>query len=160
MSNGRCAKFRVTLSCVSCDLPACKKVCGFSRHTAKHGCHKCMKTFESISFGQTDYSGFDNNNWPLGSGQQHRLACNFIQKEKIQTGMRLKEAETGCRYSPVRNTVIDLMHNLYLGTGKYIIKLWIDNGLIGKEELPSIESRCNLFTVPNSVGRLLTNYIL
>ena len=71
MPNGRCAKFRVALSCVSCDLPACKKVCGFLGHTAKHGCHKCMKTFESVSFGQTDYSGFDRNNWPLRSGQQH-----------------------------------------------------------------------------------------
>ena len=93
----------------------------------------------------------------------------MIRKEKTQTGIHLKEAETGCRYSillklpyfdPVRNTVIDLMHNLYLGTGKYVFKLWIDNGLIGKEELSSIERRCNLFTVPNSVDAFRLIYPL
>ena len=121
MNNGRCATFRVALSCVSCDLPACKKVCGFLGHTAKYGCHKCMKTFESVSFGQTDYSGFDRNNWHLRTGSQQRLGCDQILKEKMQSGTRSKEAQMGCRYSvllhlpcfdPVRNTVIDLMHNL------------------------------------------------
>ena len=29
ISDGRFATFRIALSCVSCDLPACKKVCGF-----------------------------------------------------------------------------------------------------------------------------------
>ena len=46
------------------------------------------------------------------------------------------------------------MHNLYLGTG---IKLWIDLGIIGKKELSSIEERCSLFTLPNSVGQLPSN---
>ena len=46
---------------------------------------------------------------------------------------------------------------LYLGTGKKVFKLWIDLGIIGKNELSSIEERCSLFTLPNSVGRLPSN---
>ena len=36
------------------------------------------------------------------------------------------------------------MHNLYLGTGKNVFKLWIGLGLIGKNELSCIEERCSL----------------
>lgn len=37
--------FRVILLCVSCDLPATRKVCGFLSHTAKLGCSKCKQEF-------------------------------------------------------------------------------------------------------------------
>ena len=45
ISDGRSATFRVALSCVSCDLPACKKVCGFLSHNAKYGWHKMHEGF-------------------------------------------------------------------------------------------------------------------
>ena len=166
ISDGRFATFRIALSCVSCDLPACKKVCGFLGHNAKYGCHKCMKVFENVTFGQTDYSGYDRDNWPTRTGSLHRLACKETLKESTQTGIRTKESEVGCRYSillhlpyfdPVKNTVIDPMHNLYLGTGKMVFKLWVDLGIIGKNELSTIDERCSLFTLPNSIGRLPTN---
>ena len=87
-------------------------------------------------------------------------------KESTQTGIRTKESEVGCRYSillhlpyfdPVKYTVIDPMHNLYLGTGKNVFKLWVDLGIIGKNELSTIDERCSLFTLPNSIGRLPAN---
>ena len=49
--------FRLALTCVSCDLPASKKVCGFLSHNARYGCNKCMKAFSTPVLGQTDYSG-------------------------------------------------------------------------------------------------------
>ena len=73
----------------------------------------------------------------------------FVNKQQ-NLEFVLKESELGCRFSvllslpyfdPIRNTVIDLMHNLYLG----------------KDQLTVIEDRCRLFTLPNSVGRLPTN---
>ena len=122
--------------------------------------------FETVTFGHTDYSGFDRDNWLPRTGSQHRLGCNEIFKETTKSGIRSKKSEVGCRYSillqlpyfdPVQNTAIDLMHNLYLGTGKYVFKLWIDLGVIGKNELLSIEEKCSHFTLPYSVGRLPTN---
>ena len=150
--NGTCATFRIALACVSCDLPASKKVCGFLSHNAKYGCHKCMKAFGTPTFGQTDYSGYDRENWPARTNTQHRLDCNENFKQNTRTG--ICESEVGSRYSillnlpyfdPVRNTVIDLMHNLYLGTGKYVFKLWVDLGYLGKNELSLIEERCSQY---------------
>ena len=94
------------------------------------------------------------------------MNCNQILKETTKTGICNKESEFGCRFSvllhlpyfdPVRHTLIDFMHNLYLGTGNHMFKLWISLGLIGKDEFPIIEQKCKLFTLPNSVGRLPTN---
>ena len=87
------------LLCVSCDLPTSKKVCGFLSHDAKYGCHKCKKTFETIVFGQTDYSGYNRDNWPVRTANQHRLDCNDILKENTISGIHSKESEVGCRFS-------------------------------------------------------------
>ena len=38
-----------------------------------------------------------------------------------------------------------------------MFKLWVDLGFLGKNELACIEKICALFTLPNSVGRLLNN---
>ena len=166
LHNGMYATFRVALTCVSCDLPASKKVCGFLSHNAKYGCNKCKKPFQTLTIGNTDYSGYDRGNWPVRTVHQHRLDCDSICKQATKSGIRSKESELGCRFSvllslpyfdPIRNTVIDLMHNLYLGTGKHLFKLWIDLDLLGKDQLTVIEDRCRLFTLPNSVGRLPTN---
>ena len=58
-----------------------------------------MKVFENVAFGQTNYSGFDRDNWPTRTGSQHRLACNDISKENTKSEIRSKESEVGCRYS-------------------------------------------------------------
>jgi len=130
--SGTDATFRIALTCVSCDLPASKKVCGFLHHSAKYGCNKCKKEFITTAPGQTDYSGYDRDNWPLRTAQKHRLDCNEISKQTTKTGIRNKESEVGFRFSvllrlpyfnPIRYTVIDLMHNLYLGTAKHGFKL-------------------------------------
>lgn len=44
--NGISVTFRVALFCVSSDIPASRKICGFLGHNAKFGCNKCMKPFE------------------------------------------------------------------------------------------------------------------
>jgi len=56
---------------------------------------------------------------------------SFTTKSALHTA----EANAGVRYSvlldlpyfdPVTFTVIDPMHNLYLGTAKHVFKLWIE----------------------------------
>ena len=36
---------KCALLCVSCDLPAARKTCGFLSHSAALGCSKCLKKF-------------------------------------------------------------------------------------------------------------------
>jgi len=43
---------RCALTCVSSDLPATRKVCGFASHSAVMGCSKCKVKFKSGSFGE------------------------------------------------------------------------------------------------------------
>ncbi len=63
---------RLALSCVTCDIPASRKVSGFLGHNAAFGCNKCLKKL-IVEFGKrTDYSGFDRENWPARSEEQHR----------------------------------------------------------------------------------------
>ena len=51
---------RAVLLCVTCDLPATRKACGFSNFNALYGCSKCLKQFPTDTFGKKpDYSGYD-----------------------------------------------------------------------------------------------------
>ena len=80
--------------------------------------------------------------------------------------MRKKESEFGVRYSvllslpyfdPVRYTVVDIMHNIFLGTGKHVFKLWIKSGNLDSHKLDEIDNKANKLKVPNSIGRLPIN---
>ena len=74
------------------------------------------------------------------------------------------ESKYGCRYTalldipyfnPVRMTIIDPMHNLFLGTAKHILKdVWLERKLITKNYLSSIQDSVNSMHVPRYVGRI------
>ena len=52
-------RIRAALMCVASDIPATRKVCGFTGHNSTKGCSKCLKSFD-IKVGQpSDYSGYD-----------------------------------------------------------------------------------------------------
>ena len=56
---------RAALLCVACDIPAARKVCGFTGHNSIKACSKCAKVFPTHSFGdKPDYGGFNRDNWP------------------------------------------------------------------------------------------------
>ena len=46
------------LLCITSDLPATRKVCGFASHSASFGCSKCFKKFKTVG-DKLDYSGFE-----------------------------------------------------------------------------------------------------
>ena len=50
---------KIALTCVACDLPATRKVCGFMSHNATKERSRCFKTFEFAQ--KPDYSGFDTS---------------------------------------------------------------------------------------------------
>lgn len=165
-SNGSEVTIRLALTCIACDIPASRKVCGFLGHNATLGCNKCLKKFNSISFGVVDYSGYNRELWIPRSGQMHREQCRKILTENTKTGIRNSESMYGIRYStllllpyfdPVRFTVVDVMHNLFLGTGKHMFKLWLSLNLLTKENLLEMERMISTFSVPNYLGRLPIN---
>ena len=65
---------RATLTCIVCDLPATRKVCGFSNFNGTLGCSKCLKKFVTSSFGQKpQYGGFDCDHWVARDLSSHKL---------------------------------------------------------------------------------------
>ena len=77
---------RCALSCISSDLPAIQKVCGFAGHSAAMGCSKYLKKFKSGGFGEKlDYSGYDRENWQLRNIDVHKEYIAEISKAKTAT---------------------------------------------------------------------------
>ena len=156
----------VALSCLSCDIPASRKVSGFLGHNACLACNKCLKEF-SVSFGTpTNYSGFKRSEWILRTVTNHRQQCRKILKETTKAGVKRLESKFSLRYSvllslpyfdPVRYTAIDPMHNLLLGTGKHTFKVWLAKGILSEHSLAEIDRRAKLVQVPSDIGRLPTN---
>ena len=57
---------RAALICMTCDIPASRKVSGFLGHNALRGCSRCLKPFPTtlLNFGEkSDYTGFDRALW-------------------------------------------------------------------------------------------------
>ena len=141
-------------------------MCGFLGHNATLGCNKCYKEFSSTSFGTTDYSGFNRNTWILRTGQLHHQNCRELSKEVTKTGLKKSQSTNSVRYlallslpcfDAVRYTVVDVMHNLFLGIGKHKFKVWISLDILTKDNLTIIEDSVKVFTVPNYVGQLPIN---
>ena len=154
---------QLALSCVSCDVPATRKLCGFLGHNARLGCNKCYKEFLTNESGYPDYSGYDRSNWVPRTASQHHSDCEKIKKEVTKTSIRNAESALGVRYSallklpyfdPVSFVAVDIMHNLFLGTGKQMFQLWIELGLLKKRDLAQIDILIQNFVVPKNVGRL------
>lgn len=133
---------KLALTCVTCDIPASRKVCGFLGHNAALGCNKCLKRFD-VKFNQpTDFSGFDRESWTARSCEQHRNDVKVVRREVTKTGKQAAESKYGVRYSvllalpyfdPVRFVAIDAMHNLFLGTGKHAYVTWLENDILTKQ---------------------------
>ncbi len=112
---------------------------------------------------KTDYSGFDRETWDVRTNKNHRECCSLISKESNPSAKQRAESRHGVRYSvllalpyfdPVSYTVVDPMHNLFLGTGKHVFKVWIDKQLLSNAHLAQIETK---FRTPINVGRVPAN---
>jgi hypothetical protein len=75
----------------------------------------------------------------------------------------LIEKDYGLRYSVVnelpyfnaiKHTVIDPMHNLFLGTTKFCLNFWLKNNILTKPDLEKVEQLMSLLHAPHSAGRL------
>lgn len=146
---------RGALLCAACDIPA--------GHNANRGCSKCFKLFTG-PVTQKDYSGFDRQNWPPRDITVHRQNSKKIKKAKTAASRSKLETEHGIYYTilseleyfnPVVHTIIDPMHNLFLGTAKrFFKKILIAKGILQDEQLKTIQARVDSVMVPSTVGRI------
>ena len=153
---------RAALICVSCDLPATRKVCGFAAHSARLGCSKCLKQFPSL-VNKLDYSGFDKSKWKARNISEHHMQSKLYLDANTKAQQSEVIKKYGVRYSVllqlpyfdiVRFHVIDAMHNLLLGTAKHVTHTWIECGVLSNEKLQKIQDTVNAINSPVDVGRL------
>jgi hypothetical protein len=104
---------------VICDLPAARKVGGFSAHSQEYFCSVCWcnKT-------QHGYSNFDSATWKRRTNEdcrqfaeRYHTATNAKHSASSfdRTGLRWSELLRLPYYDPTRFLVVDPMHNLFLG---------------------------------------------
>ena len=161
---------RAVVSCVSCDLPATRKMCGFYSFNSLHGCSKCLKKFVTTSFGtKPDYSGFDTSLWQPRDLTTHRAKA-YAAKEAITAPAQLHiEQSYGVRYSVllnlpyfdiIRHHVVDPMHALFLGIAKHTVKVWRDLDIITSNHLSIILPNTIRNTKPSRQTRTPLNFHL
>ncbi len=155
-------RFRAALLSVACDMPASKKVCGFTAHNSKRGCNKCRKEFVTGGIGEgTDYSGFDACR--SRNIVDHRKHVEEILAQTTQELQNAKVSLYGARYSEllrlsyfdcIRFTIVDPMHNLFLGTAKRMMEIWLELGIITRTDLEAIQHKIDACNVPSNMGRI------
>ena len=141
----RTVNVRAALIGISCDIPAGRKVCGFLSHCAKLGCSRYCK------FGQDSnesYSKFERDSGRCKQMSTIELIWSNYRNASQKQSNKQKELEIGCRYSvllilpyfdPVQMLLIDPMHNLFLGTAKYVVRsIWIGKDLLSTSDLDVI----------------------
>ena len=156
---------RALLSCVMCDLPATRKVCGFSNYNARRGCSKCLKEFPTDRFGlKPNYSGYDCNNWVPRDITTHRTNAFAHYCAATATERNDIERSYGSKYSEllnlpffdiVRYHVVDPMHNIFLGIAKHSLKTWKDLHIIDdKKDYAVIQEKVDSMNPPFKLGRI------
>lgn len=126
------------------------------------GCNKCKKQFLG-PVGAKDYSGFDRSKWPKRTEEEHRWQMKRLQLCETKCERDRLEALFGTRYTvfsklpyfqTITMTIIDPMHNLFLGTSKKIISLWKEIGYLSQENLLLIQERVDCAICPSDMGKL------
>lgn len=154
---------RAVIGCVTCDIPASRKMCGFLSHAANMGCNKCTKEFPSTGPGSRNFAGFDRENWTMRSVESHKEHCKELFTANNKTELHNLESKYGIRFSmlielplfdPIRFTVIDPMHNLLLGSAKHVFSIWVEKGLLTQSNLQTLQEKSENITFPYGVGRI------
>lgn len=108
---------RAVLIPVVCDAVGARQVAGFSAATSKYMCMQCRLQLDDIE-------NFDRSTWPRADLARHRTHAEAFKHAKTVTDQEVLAQEHGIRWSellrlpywdPIHFTVVDSMHNLYLG---------------------------------------------
>ncbi len=157
-------KVRAAVLCTGCDIPAGKKVGGFMGFGSSYGCSRCFKLFEGEGF-RKSYADFDRSAWPKRTNIEHRRhvqqitqACTMMERQTLQRkfGVRYSALLKLEYYDAIRmSTIVDPLHNLYLGTAKHMFKdVWFDKELISATDLNRLQSCVDDIITPPDLGRI------
>ena len=84
--------------------------------------------------------------------------CNSNAARKrfvIENHVRWSELLHLPYFDPIRHLVIDPIHCLFLGIGKWLVKrIWIEEGILTNSALDEIQSMMEKFHVPSDIGRI------
>ena len=155
---------RAALLCIGCDIPAGKKVCGFKGFGTTRGCNRCFKKFEGDGFNKS-YADFDRRSWPKRTNSEHRKQAEEIRMVNTLGAREELETKYGIRYTCLlelpyydairMSTIVDPLHNLYLGTAKHILKdVWLGRGIISHRSLESLQDKMDQIMSPQDIGRI------
>lgn len=142
-------RIRAMRLCTSCDIPACRKVCGFLGHNARLACSKCSKPFPGNVQEGFDYSGYVTASWLPRDPARHRVNAKAVKLVLTQTARQELESKYGVRYSvllelPYLNVIwqhlIDPMHNLFLGLAKHAVSVWKERHSLSTGNAPDTTS--------------------
>ena len=126
-------------------------------------CYKCEKrSTYSEEYRKTHYGGMENYNSANASLHkkytQEWLECNSKSSRKNhfkKHGVRWTELLRLPYMDPIRFAVIDLMHCLFLGVAKWIIKsIFINQGKLSIEQLRVSQNKMNNIELPSDIGRI------
>lgn len=157
-------KFFAAVLLVACDVTAARNLCGLLGRAARMGCSKCKKEFISGEhFGsKMNFGGFENCLRCTTIG--HRCEAQEILAEDRYQGREDKQAKYGTRYCQfiqleyfdcIRFTIVDPLHNLFLGTAKHLMKnVWLPNKILKQNDLKSIQELIDNMKVPSNMGRI------
>lgn len=96
-----------------------------------------------------DCSGFDRDSWPRTIAA-HRQSAYQTLTSRTKADRKLIEKANGARYcvlfelpyyDAISFTVIDVMHNLFLGTAKNMMSIWKDLNLLTKSTFKILQQR-------------------
>ena len=72
-----------------------------------------------------------------------------------QTGVRWSELLRLLYFDPNQFITVDLMHCLFLGIAKWIVKMiWVNEEILTQNSLIMIQNTMNKFQVPADLGRI------
>ena len=57
-------------------------------------------------------------------------------------------------FDPIQYAVIDPMHNLFLGTGRHVMEVWLERHSHFRQNIAILESQIKVFIVPEGIGQL------
>ena len=157
---------RAALILVSCDIPAARKICGHVSALVSY--HRCEKK-ANYENRQHNFAGMeDMDDWfiPRNSDMHYQNAlawrrCNSdVSRKRFvkQTGVRWTELLRLPYFDPIRSTIIDPMHCLFLGIARWIVKrIWIKEGVLTPNSLKQIQRKMNEFQIPSDLGQIPGN---
>ena len=118
---------RCALVPLVCDLPAARQTAGFGGHQAKFFCSMCKLC-------HSDINNLDHDSWPPRTCDDHKAAARSWRDKPSTRAWEEAFKENSIRWSellelpywdPINYTVIDSMHNHYLGLLKHHCrKIW------------------------------------